>query len=104
MEEYLNTKYPRFLQSRNREFSFPSCFSWIESRDEIPFKRGRLWRPRLIINPNRRPTLLTMVKSRSTWVLTSKNSPTNSNDTFDQVDTHVGSTHGHSLGQTPLKP
>jgi hypothetical protein len=31
-----------------------------------------------------------MVNSQSTWVLTSKNSPTNSNDTFDQVDTHVG--------------
>jgi hypothetical protein len=27
MEEYLNTKYPGFLQSRNREFSYPSCFS-----------------------------------------------------------------------------
>jgi predicted neuraminidase len=26
-EEYLNTKYPGFLQSRNREFPFPSCFS-----------------------------------------------------------------------------
>jgi hypothetical protein len=26
-EEYLNTKYPGFLQSRNRETSFPSCSS-----------------------------------------------------------------------------
>jgi hypothetical protein len=26
-EEYLNTKYPGFLQSRNCEFPFPSCFS-----------------------------------------------------------------------------
>jgi ribosomal protein L21E len=26
-EEYLNTKYPGFLQSRNCEFSYPSCFS-----------------------------------------------------------------------------
>jgi hypothetical protein len=26
-EEYLNTKYPGFLQSRKCEFSFPSCFS-----------------------------------------------------------------------------
>jgi hypothetical protein len=59
---------------------------------------------RFLINPNRRSTLLAMVKSRSTWVLTFKKSPTNSNDTFDQVDTHVGSTHGQSLGQTPLKP
>jgi hypothetical protein len=37
-EEYLDTKYPGFLQSRNREFPFPSCFSEIESRDEIPFR------------------------------------------------------------------
>jgi hypothetical protein len=62
-----------------------------------------VWRPRFLINPNRRSTILRMVKSRSTWVLTSKNSPTNSNGTFDHVDTHVGSTHGQSLGQTPLK-
>jgi hypothetical protein len=60
--------------------------------------------PGFLFNPNRRSTLLTIVKSRSTWVLTSKNSPTNSNDTFDLVDTHVGSTHGQGLGQTPLKP
>jgi hypothetical protein len=60
--------------------------------------------PQVLINPNRRSTRLTMVKSRSTWVLTSKNSPTNSKDAFDLVDTHVGSTHGQSLGQTPLKP
>jgi hypothetical protein len=26
-EEYLNTKYPEYLQSRNREFSCLSCFS-----------------------------------------------------------------------------
>jgi hypothetical protein len=32
--------------------------------------------------------------------LTSNNSPTNSNDTFDLVDTLVGPTHGQSLGQT----
>jgi hypothetical protein len=41
-EDYLNTKSPGFLQSRNCEFSFPSCCSQIESRDEIPFKGGRL--------------------------------------------------------------
>jgi hypothetical protein len=45
-----------------------------------------------------------MVKSRSTWVLTSKDSPISSNDTLGLVDTHVGPTHGQSLGQTPLKP
>jgi hypothetical protein len=42
MEEYLNTKYPGFLQSRNREPLLPILFSEIESRDEIPFKGGRL--------------------------------------------------------------
>jgi hypothetical protein len=41
-EDYLNTKYPGFLQSRNREFSSPSRCSQVESRDEIPFKGGRL--------------------------------------------------------------
>jgi hypothetical protein len=63
-----------------------------------------LWRPRFLINPNHRSSLLTVVKSRSTWVLTSKTSPTNPNDTIDQVDTHVWSTLGQSLGQTPPKP
>jgi hypothetical protein len=46
-----------------------------------PPRPSRLWRPRFLINPNRRSTQLTVVKSRWTWVLTSKNSPTNSNDT-----------------------
>jgi hypothetical protein len=41
-EEYLNTKYPGFLQSRNCEFSFPFNYSEVESRDEILFKGGRL--------------------------------------------------------------
>jgi hypothetical protein len=41
-EDYLNTKYPGFLQSHNREFFFPSFRYLIESRDEIPFKGGRL--------------------------------------------------------------
>jgi hypothetical protein len=39
-KDYLNTKYPGFLQSRNREFFLPSYHYQIESRDEIPFKRG----------------------------------------------------------------
>jgi hypothetical protein len=55
-------------------------------------------------NPNCRSTLLTVVKSRSTGVFTSKTSPTNPNDPIDQVDTHVGSTLGQSHGQTPPKP
>jgi hypothetical protein len=41
-EDYLNTKYPGFLQSRNREFFSPSLRYQIESQDEIPFKGGRL--------------------------------------------------------------
>jgi hypothetical protein len=65
---------------------------------------GFLWRPRFLINPNHRSTWPTVVKPRSTWVLTSKNSPTNSNDPFGLVDTHVGPTHGQSLCQTPLQP
>jgi hypothetical protein len=41
-EDYLNTKYPGFLQSQNREFFSPPLRYQIESRDEIPFKGGRL--------------------------------------------------------------
>jgi hypothetical protein len=41
-EDYLNTKYPGFLQSRNREFFFSFHCAQIESRDEIPIKGGRL--------------------------------------------------------------
>jgi hypothetical protein len=41
-EDYLNTKYPGFLQSRNHEFFSPSFHCIIESRDEIPLKGGRL--------------------------------------------------------------
>jgi hypothetical protein len=48
--------------------------------------------------------LLTLVKPRSTWVLTSKTSPTNPNDPLDQVNTHLWSTLGQRHGQTPLKP
>jgi hypothetical protein len=41
-EDYLNTKYPGFLRSQNCE-SFSTPFRYqIESRDEIPFKGGRL--------------------------------------------------------------
>jgi hypothetical protein len=41
-EDYLNTKYLGFLQSRNWDFFLPSYRYQIESRDEIPFKGGRL--------------------------------------------------------------
>jgi hypothetical protein len=48
MEDYLNTKYSGFLQSWNCEFFSPSYCSQVESWDEIPFKGGRLWRPRFL--------------------------------------------------------
>jgi hypothetical protein len=41
-EHFLNTKYPWFLQARNRKnFTLP-LFLISESRDEIPLKGGRL--------------------------------------------------------------
>jgi hypothetical protein len=42
-----------------------------------------------------RSTMLTLVKRRSTWAITSKTSPTNPNDRFGQP--------WSALGQTPLK-
>jgi hypothetical protein len=75
-EEYLNTKYPGFLQSRNCKFFYLPCLSWIESRDDIPFKGGRLWHPRFLINLNCWSTQLTVVKLWSTWAITSKTSLT----------------------------
>jgi hypothetical protein len=75
--------------------------------DEVALAAGvgcRLWRPRFLFNPNSWSTLLTMVKSRATWVLTSKTSPTNPNDPIDQLDTHVWSSLGQIHGQTLPKP
>jgi hypothetical protein len=46
-----------------------------------------------------RPTL---VKPRSTWVITSKTSPTNPIEPLDQVYTHPWLTLGHRHGQTQL--
>jgi hypothetical protein len=66
--------------------------------------RISLWRPRFLINHNNPSTLLTVVKSRSTWVLTLKTSPTNPNDPIDQVHTHVWSNFGQIHGQTLPKP
>jgi hypothetical protein len=48
-----------------------------------------------------RPTL---VKPRSTWVITSKTSPVNPIEPLDQVYTHPWSTFGQRHGQTSLKP
>jgi hypothetical protein len=58
-----------------------------------------VWRPRFLINPNSRSTQLTVVKSRSTWALTSKNSLTYSSDPLWLVNTLVGPTHGQRLGR-----
>jgi hypothetical protein len=48
--------------------------------------------------------LLTLVKPRSTWVITLKTSPTNPNGPLDQVNTNLWSTLGQRHGQTPLTP
>jgi hypothetical protein len=45
-----------------------------------------------------------MVKPRSIWVITSKTLPTNSNDTLEQVNTHLWSNFGQRHGQTLPKP
>jgi hypothetical protein len=47
---------------------------------------------------------LTLVKPRSTWVITSKTKPTTPIDPLDQVNTPLWSTLGQKHGQTPLKP
>jgi hypothetical protein len=47
---------------------------------------------------------LTLVKPRSTWVITSKTETTTPIDTLDHVNTHLWSTLGQRHGQTPLKP
>jgi hypothetical protein len=45
----------------------------------------------------------TLVKPRSTWVITSKTSPKNPIEPLDQVYTHPWSTLGQRHGRTPLK-
>jgi hypothetical protein len=45
----------------------------------------------------------TMVKLRSTWVITSKTLPVNPIEPLDQVSSHPWSTLGQRHGQTPLK-
>jgi hypothetical protein len=47
---------------------------------------------------------LTLVKPRSTWVITSKTEPTTPIDPLEQVNTPLWSTFGQRHGQTPLKP
>jgi hypothetical protein len=70
---------------------FPSCPWNFESRDEILFKGGRMWRPRFlisIISANDRISQVKPVKPRSTWVITPKTSPMNPNEPLDQAYTH----------------
>jgi hypothetical protein len=64
-------------------------------RWQRPFKLVRGSRPKIRSVPR--------VKSWSTWVLTSKTSPTNPNDTLEQVNTHWWSNFGQRHGQTPPK-
>jgi hypothetical protein len=47
---------------------------------------------------------LTLVKPRSTWVITLKTEPTTPINPLDQVNTPLWSTFGQRHGQTPLKP
>jgi hypothetical protein len=47
---------------------------------------------------------LTLVKPRSTWVVTSKTSPTHPINPLEQVYTPRWSTLGQRHGRTPLKP
>jgi hypothetical protein len=75
-EEYINTSTQVFCNLETVSFYYLPCFSWIKSRGEIPLKGGRLWRPRFLINLNCQSNLLTGVKTWSTWVITSKTSPT----------------------------
>jgi hypothetical protein len=46
----------------------------------------------------------TLVKPRSTWVITSKTEPTTLNDPLDQVNTPEWSSLGQRHSQIPLKP
>jgi hypothetical protein len=46
---------------------------------------------------------LTLVKPRSTWVITSKTSPTNPIKPLDRVNTPLCSTLGQRHGQTSFK-
>jgi hypothetical protein len=46
---------------------------------------------------------LTLVKPRSTWVITSKTEPTTLGDPFYKVNTPWWSTLGQRHGETPLK-
>jgi hypothetical protein len=72
----------------------------VKSRDEILFKGGGLWRPRFsagVLTLMSRSIVLTLVKRRSTWAITSKTSPTTPNDT-------PWTTHGQGWVKILVKP
>jgi hypothetical protein len=70
----------------------------------------QLWHPKFFISvialmaESAESNRSTLVKPRSTWVITSKTEPTTPIDPLDQVNTHLWSTLGQKHGQTPLKP
>jgi hypothetical protein len=49
-------------------------------------------------------TVLTLVKRRFTWVITSKTSPANSNDTFWSTKVHLGQPHSKTLDSLLTHP
>jgi hypothetical protein len=57
----------------------------------------------LLMTESAKSNRLTSVKPRSTWVITSKTSPTNPIEPLDQVNTPLWSTLSQRHGQTPLK-
>jgi hypothetical protein len=57
----------------------------------------------MLMTESAESNLLTLVKTWSTWVITSKISSTIPNDPLDQVNTHFWSNLGQRHGQTPLK-
>jgi hypothetical protein len=75
----------------NSSFGMLLCFSFV--RVGLEYDWDTSWSPivtpQVLLNPNCRSILLTVVKSQSTWVLTSKTSPIKLNDSIDQVNTHL---------------
>jgi hypothetical protein len=57
-----------------------------------------------LMTESAKSNLLTLVKPRSTWVITSKTSPTITNDLLDQVYTHLWSKFGQTSSQTLCQP
>jgi hypothetical protein len=92
------------------ENHLPTSSFNFESRDEILLKGvgcdapGFYLASLTLMTESAESNRLTLVKPRSTWVLTSKIEPTIPNDPLDQVNTHLWSTLGQRHGPNPLKP